>query len=66
MVRKVRYIGYGSDPMHKNWGNYSDPDLLTVGRVYTLEREEIHSYHTEFYLVEFPGERFNSTMFREA
>jgi hypothetical protein len=38
---------------------------LTLGEVYTLDREEEHSWHTKYYLKEFPGLKFNSVNFEE-
>ncbi len=38
---------------------------LEVGRVYRLERFEIHGWHTDLWLAEVPGVRFNSVQFAE-
>ena len=52
---------------HPNAGY--DPDqkkareLLTIDSIYTVERTEVDSWHTNVYLKEFPGEVFNSVLF---
>lgn len=38
---------------------------LEVGKTYTVDRTEIHSWHTDVYLEEVPDVRFNSVMFVE-
>jgi len=37
--------------------------LLKVHDVYTVDRIEIHSWHTKVFLKEFPGIEFNSVWF---
>lgn len=62
---KVRYFEEASDDQ-VNWGSNDDPRMyLTLGEVYTLDREEEHSWHTKYYLKEFPDLRFNSVNFEE-
>ncbi len=62
MGQKIRYIG-ASDEQVK-WGGNDDPrGLLKAGWVYELYRSEVHSYHTKYYLAEFPGLKFNSVSF---
>lgn len=39
---------------------------LVVGETYTVKRTVVHSYYTDVYLIERPGEVFNSVMFRDA
>jgi hypothetical protein len=46
-----------------NWGSNSNPELLEIGKVYTVDHTEIHSWHTKVYLVELPGYKFNSSHF---
>lgn len=41
----------------------SNSPLLEVGKEYTISDIEVHSWHTEVRLEEFPGVRFNSTCF---
>ncbi|MBP2635530.1 MAG: hypothetical protein H6Q72_1437 [Firmicutes bacterium] len=61
-MRKVKYIGASDEQVR--WGNNDDPrGLLNEGELYTVEREEVHSYHTKYHLKEFPGKRFNSVCF---
>ena len=54
------------DESQSKWGNNSSAkEFLTVGNIYTLSKEpEVRSWHTKYYLEEFPGERFNSVQFR--
>jgi hypothetical protein len=37
---------------------------LKVGKKYTLDNVEVHSYYTKIYLKEFPGIPFNSVHFK--
>lgn len=60
MNKKVVYNG-GKD----SWKSCSSPDLLEKGKIYTLVKEEVHSFHTNYVLQEFPGEKFNSVWFDE-
>ena len=61
---KVRYIG--ASEAQVNYGSNDDPrGLLKEGKIYTLQRKEVHSYHTKYYLKEFPGKKFNSICFEE-
>jgi len=50
-------------------GDESDKELvgkyLEVGREYTVERTEVHGWHTEVFLREVPGVAFNSTNFED-
>ena len=48
-----------------NWGSGADPrKFLTIGETYDLLEEEVHSYHTLFYLYGF-REGFNSVCFEK-
>jgi hypothetical protein len=38
---------------------------LVVGSVYTIEETEVHNWHIDVYLQEFPGIRFNSVFFED-
>lgn len=59
---KVKYIGAGDDQVR--WGNNDDPrGLLEEGKIYTIETIEVHSWHTKYYLKEFPSKKFNSVSF---
>jgi len=59
---KVKYIGCTDGQV--NWGGNDDPrGLLVEGQVYELERKEVHTWHTKYYLKEFPGKKFNSVSF---
>lgn len=40
--------------------------LLKAGQTYTVERTDVGGFHTDVYLVEFPGEGFNSVLFEDA
>jgi len=63
--RKVKFIG--SSVAQVNWGANDDPYVcgLVEGEEYTLESVEVHKWHTKYYLVEFPGKKFNSAAFKE-
>jgi hypothetical protein len=61
---KVRYIGATKEQVQ--WGGNDDPrDYLELNGIYTLARCETHTWHTKFYLKEFPGMKFNSVCFEE-
>lgn len=60
----VKYLGTTDDQV--KWGSNDDPrGLLVEGDSYTLIRVEIHSWHTKYELLEFPGKQFNSVSFSE-
>lgn len=48
--------------------NYGGCDFvkgsLKLGEIYTLEKHEVHSFHTKIYLKEFPDKVFNSVHFK--
>ena len=49
-----------------NWGSYEDPrSLLEKGQIYTVEKTEVHSFHTKVFLTDFPDKSFNSVWFEE-
>jgi hypothetical protein len=59
---KVKYIGATDDQVR--WGSNEDPrPLLKQGEIYTLFREEVHTQHTKYYLLEHPTLPFNSVSF---
>ena len=59
----VKFIGCSKEQI--NWGNNDDPNkLLFVGDKYTIEKVEVHSYHTKLTLRGVYG-RFNSTCFEK-
>ena len=59
---KVKYAypnnGYDSDKEQCN-------KLLDPNKVYTVVTADEGSWHTDYYLKEFPNEAFNSVMFEE-
>ena len=58
---KVKYIG--ASDAQVQWGNCDDPrDVLIEGKVYEVEKEEVHTQHTKLHLVGING-RFNSVCF---
>lgn len=59
----VKYLGCSDAQVR--WGSNDDPREcgLVIGKSYELERKEEHSWHTKYYLVEFPGKKFNSVCF---
>jgi hypothetical protein len=40
--------------------------LLKLGETYTVDYTDVHSWYTDVYLVEFPGENFNSVNFSDS
>lgn len=62
-MNKVKYKG--SSKEQRNWGwDGSDYGQLVVGKVYDVEREEVHSCHTKIFLEGIKGS-FNSVCFAE-
>ena len=60
---KVTYIANPSNEQIR-WGSHDDPtNLLEIGKRYTIDRTEIHSWHTKVFLQEFPDIKFNSVSF---
>lgn len=60
---KVRYDG--CTDVQANFGGSTDPrNFLKEGGVYELERREVHSWHTLYYLQGF-SKPFNSVCFSE-
>ena len=63
-VKKVKYIGCTENQI--KWGCNDDPhSFLTIGGIYTMLKEEVHSWHTKIILKEFPDKKFNSVCFEE-
>jgi len=62
---KVRYIGASDGQVNYGGGSDDPRGLLKEGKIYTLQRKEAHSWHTKYYLKEFPGKKFNSVCFEE-
>ena len=64
-MKFVKYLGVTDEQVA--FGSCDDPraDGLTIGAIYTVEYEDIHSYHTKISLIEYPGKRFNSVSFEE-
>ena len=61
-LRKIKCIRNDDDV----WGGGGENHhLLEVGKEYTLEYVEVHSWHTIIYLEEFPNVEFNSVAFEE-
>ena len=42
-----------------------DNSVLTIGKTYTIEKEDRHSWFSVFRLKEIPGKTFNSVLFTE-
>ena len=57
MVKKVRYNG-GTESYY----NCSNPSVLVVGRVYTVVKEDVYAWQTDYTLEGFFG-KFNSVWF---
>ncbi|CAM3878011.1 hypothetical protein COLU111180_12130 [Cohnella lubricantis] len=52
--------GHDDDPLEARKAG------LVEGGIYTVEQTDVHPYHTNVYLKEFPNKHFNSVMFRDA
>lgn len=64
-MKKVIFTGSTIEQVR--WGGNSNPEgLLVVGQTYELKEAEVHSWHTKYHLVEFPGYHFNSVCFEDA
>lgn len=60
---KVKYTGCSIEQVR--WGDNTNPEgILVEGDVYYLEKIEIHSWHTKFYLRGIKG-KFNSVCFEK-
>lgn len=60
----MKVVFIGSTGGQVRWGSNDDPsDLLTIGKVYDVQKVEVHSWHTKYYLKEFPNKKFNSVSF---
>lgn len=65
------YAGHGTKVVFANpdAGYQHDQDTaakhLTVGETYTVDHTDIHSWHTNVFLVEVPKVLFNSVMFND-
>ena len=60
-MENVKYIGCSQ--LQSSWGGCDDPrKLLKIGRIYEVEKTEVHSWHTKLSLVGIEG-KFNSACF---
>lgn len=62
---KPRKLLCVSNKNHEWTDSDENAHLLTVGNTYTMIGIEVHSWHTNVYLDEFPGVKFNSSCFEE-
>ena len=63
---RVRYVPDEFDQQRAAWGNNLDPrGVLSPSHSYTVERIEVHAWHTKVWLAQ-AGGPFNSTHFEEA
>lgn len=61
---KVKFVECSDEQV--NFAGKDDPRKhLVLDETYELERKEVHSWHTLYYLKDFPGLSFNSVCFRE-
>ena len=59
----VRYVPSDGDEERAAWGNNKNPaGVLDPTLAYTVERVEVHSWHTKLWLVDVGGP-FNSSHF---
>lgn len=64
-MMKVKYIG--SSDMQASFGRCDDPrPHLIKGKIYEVEKREVHKWHTQITLVDFPLLSFNSVSFDES
>lgn len=56
----VKFIGCSKEQI--SWGNNDTPHMLIIGKVYKIEKVEVHSQHTKVSLEGVEG-RFNSVCF---
>ena len=58
---KVKYVGASDEQI--SWGSNDDPrDILDEGNIYEVDRKEVHTWHTKYYLKGIEG-AFNSVCF---
>jgi len=62
---RTKVIFTGASEAQENWGGHASHDVLEEGHVYTVDRTEVHSWHTKVFLQEYPDKSFNSTCFEE-
>lgn len=61
-LMKVKFVGCSKEQIM--WGsNDALNEILEIGKMYEVEKVETHSWHTKYYLKEFPGKKFNSVCF---
>jgi len=60
---RVRCVNKDKDV--QRWGSNDSPDCLVIGKIYTVDCVEAHSWHTKIVLKEFPGKKFGSAHFEE-
>jgi hypothetical protein len=63
---KVKYIEdyVGDDSV--NWGSHEDPrGVLKDGKIYTIDRTEVHSWHTKVFLKGYEDKSYNSVWFED-
>ena len=59
---KVKYKGCSDDQVR--WGSNDDPrGILVIGKEYSVQKMEVHSWHTKYWLWEHPNNKFNSANF---
>jgi hypothetical protein len=59
---RVKYTG--ATDAQVAWGSNDDPrEHLVEGSVYTVVKQEIHDWHTKYYLEGFEDLKFNSASF---
>lgn len=56
---KVRFTGNGGFDSENQRAN----DILDKGAIYTVDYTDVGGWRTEVYLIEVPGDSFNSVLF---
>lgn len=58
-------VVYANETAGWDWDQAHAAEFLVLGNVYTVDHVEVDDSRTEVYLVEVPGESFNSVMFED-
>jgi hypothetical protein len=63
---KVKYIEDYVGDASVNWGSHEDPrGVLKDGKIYTIDRTEVHSWHTKVFLKGYEDKSYNSVWFED-
>ena len=65
LIQNLEKLSVSEMMMMFGGGGGENHHLLEVGKEYTLEDIDVHSWHTIVYIKEFPNVEFNSVVFKE-